>query len=480
MTFVRKISAGTLPVESVFIAGFLIHIGIMYPGFLCYDAVNQILEAREGVYSDWHPPLMAIVWRLTDSILPGPAGMLFLQLVLVWFGVYLVFGAFFKPCGAKAAAPLLCVLLFLPPVFCISGAILKDVLMWGALLIAFGVAGHIKCNNNQHSGLTSLLFAITVLLLWLAILLRHNAFFATMPILSFAIFRLYPKAGFLGLIRAAVPGAIMALALFVATGAINTRLADRHTHPWVANAAFDIAGVIKRLEDRDRQQALFDRLASALNSTGSVEPLLNAYTPMYWREIFRTQPPTLQLPTHSMESQIHGFESLSDQQRQALRTLWTQTILAEPVLWLRHRLAVSKYVLGWVPEASWSPVMMGKEFPTDLEQAYGAHPVPSKLQEQIEEAMFKLTNDWYFQPWPYFIAAICVFLAAAFRSPTANIEVICLTASGILHEFGLMLAAPSPDFRYSHYMIFTTLLSLLLLVRPWLKHRDFLSETESR
>lgn len=479
MTFVRKISAGALPIESMFIGGFLVHFGIMYPGFLCYDAVNQILEAREGVYSDWHSPVMAIIWRLANRIVPGPAGMLFLQLALVWLGVFLVFRAFFKPYRANAAAPLLCVLLLLPPVFGISGAILKDVLMWGALLLAFAVAGHIKFRTEQNVGLSWLLLALTVMMLWLAILVRHNAFFATMPILSFAIYRLYPKAGFLGVIRAAVSGAGMTLALFAATGAINHQLADRHTHPWVANAAFDVAGIIKRLENEGRQQAMFDQLATALNSAGPVEPLLKAYTPMYWREIFRTQPPTLLLPTNSMESQIHGFESLADEQRQALRTLWTQTILAEPVLWLRHRLAVSKYVLGWVPEASWSPVMMSKEFPNDLEQAYGAHPVPSKLQEQIEETMFKLTNAWYFQPWPYFIAAICIFFAAIVRSATANIEVVCLTSSAILHEFGLILAAPSPDFRYSHYMIFSVLLSLLLLARPWLKKRKLAPEGQS-
>ena len=471
MTFVRKITAlaGTLPIGSVFIMGFLIHVGILYPGFLCYDAVNQILEAREGVYSDWHPPLMAMIWRVADGIVPGPAGMLLLQLGSVWLGVYLVYRAYFKPYGAKVAAPLLGLLLLLPPVVGISGAILKDVLMWGFLVISFGIAGHIKPNIGQNSALALLLFVSTVLVLWLAILLRHNAFFATMPILSFALYRLYPKAGFWGLLRVAVPGAAIALALFAVTGAINTRLADRHTHPWVANAAFDLAGIIVRIEDKDRQQALFDQLAKALNSAGSVEPLLKAYTPMYWREIFRTQPPTLLLPTNSMESQIHGFESLSDAQRQALRTLWIGTIMAEPVLWLRHRMAVSKYVLGLVPEASWSPVMMAKEFPTDLEPAYGSHPVATQLQEQIELVLSKLVDDWFFQPWPYFMAASCVFFAAILRSAAANIEVICLTSSAMLHEFGLLLAAPSPDFRYSHYMVFCTLLSFLMLVRPWMK-----------
>ncbi|MDX8128621.1 hypothetical protein U737_23525 [Methylomonas sp. LW13] len=470
MSLARKISAVAemRQAEWIFICGFLIHLGIVYPGFMCYDAVNQILEAREGVYSDWHPPLMAIIWRFTDSILPGPAGMLFLQISLVWTGAYLSFQAFFKHSGSKALAPLLCAILFLPPLFGISGAILKDMLMWGALFTAFGIAGHIKNYDEQLPRIAFLMFALTALVLWLAILIRHNAFFATIPILSFAIYRLYPKNSLFGLVRAAVPGAAFTLVLFVATGAINNRLADRHTFPWVANASFDIAGVIKRLEDKSRQQAIFDQLAGSLNSTGSVEPLLKAYTPMYWREVFRTKPPTLQLPKNSMESQIHGFESLSDLQRQTLHKLWIHTLLAEPVLWLRHRLAVSKYVLGLVPDNSWSPVIMAKDFPSDLEQVYGSHPQATKLQEWLEAGMSKYVEYWFFQPWPYFMLTICLFFAAVFRQVTAKIEVICLTSSAILHELGLMLAAPSPDFRYSHYMVFCSLLSLLLLARPWL------------
>ncbi|MGZ4959966.1 MAG: hypothetical protein ACXV7J_11970 [Methylomonas sp.] len=360
-------------------------------------------------------------------------------------------------------------MLFLPPIFGISGAILKDVLMWGVLLTAFGVAGHIKQKHKQSVVVTSLLWAATVLLSWIAILLRHNAIFATIPILGFAVFRIYPKDSLFGLIRVAIPGAAIAAGLFAVSGAMNSLMSDRHTHPWIANAAFDTAGVIKRLKDRDRQQALFDRLASAINSTGSVEPMLKAYTPMYWREIFRTKPTTLQLPVHSMVNQIHGFESLSDSQRHALKTLWLESILSEPGAWIRHRLAVSEYVLGMVPKETWSPVIMAQEFPTDLEPAYGAHPAATKLQEKIESSLLKLIDYWFFQPWPYFVISIGVFATVLRRSIAANIDILCLTSSGLLYEFSLLLAAPSPDFRYSHYMIFCSLLGLLMLGRPNMK-----------
>lgn len=449
-----------------FIGGFLLHFAIMYPGFMTYDAVNQILEARAGVFSDWHPPLMALIWRLLEHLMPGPALMLFLQLGLIWLGAFLVFHAFFQACCGKIAAILLCTLVFLPPMFGVSGAILKDMLMWGALLAAFGVAGHIKSTTNQELWLTGVLCISTLLLLWLAILLRHNAIFATIPLLGFAFFRLFPKDSLWGLIRAIIPAAIIAALLFAASGAINKQLADRHTQPWVANAAFDIVGILKRMEDKTAQQALFVQLAKSLNSSGTVEPVLQAYTPMYWREVFRSKPPTLLLPENSIGPVIHGFESFSAEQLSALHQLWTQSIMAEPLLWLRHRFAVSKYVLGWVSESNWSPVIMGKDFPLDLAEAYGSVQVSSPLQDRLEEGLNGLINDWFFQPWPYFLVSIIVMAVMFFRPITANIEITCLISSGLLHEIGLLLAAPSPDFRYSHYMVFCTLLALLMLARP--------------
>ncbi len=454
-----------------FAAGFLLHFGVLYPGFMCYDSVNQILEAREGLYSDWHPPLMAIMWRHIEQIIPGQAGMLFLQLGWVWIGAGLIFQAFFKPCCGWLGALLLGLLFFLPPVFGISGAILKDVLMWGALLTAFGFAGQIKsgfglCRWNI------ILLGLTVLALWLAILLRHNAVFATIPLLGFALFRLYHRYDFIGLTRAVLPAVLIVGVLFSVSGSINQRLADRHTQPWVANATFDIVGILKRMPDQSAQQALFAVLAGIFHADGSMEPLLKSYTPMYWREVFRSKPPVLRLPEYSIGVQIRGFESFSAEQLDALRRLWTGSIMAEPLLWLRHRLAVSEYVLGWIPDSSWSPVMMEKESPLDLQPAYGVFPTATPLQRTLERLMTDWSNDWFFQPWPYLIVLSMVFLWVCFRPIASNIEIIGLSASGLLHELGLMLAAPSPDYRYSHYMVFCTLLSLLLLARPWMAQRS--------
>jgi hypothetical protein len=40
-----------------------------------------------------------------------------------------------------------------------------------------------------------------------------------------------------------------------------------------------------------------------------------------------------------------------------------------------------------------------------------------------------------------------------------------IAASGFVNEAGLFLVAPSASFRYSHYMIYTSLLASLLLIQ---------------
>lgn len=449
----------------LFLFAFLLHFSLLSPGFIVYDGVNQILEARDGVYSDWHPPLMAMIWRIIDQFIPGTVGMLLLQLGLLWLGLALIFvGHLRHRLGDKGAA-LMTLLPFTPAVFGISGAILKDMLMCGALLCGFGLTGTIKSGQPFAQSAPRLIACVAML--WLAIMLRHNAILAVLPLLALALRNLMPQR----LIISLTLTLVIAGALFAVSGKINDKLADRHTHPWVASAAFDVAGVIVRMNAADQQQALFDQLAASLNGSGSFQPLLKAYTAEYWREIFRTQPPTLQLPSNAMGARLHGFESLSDDQRQSLKQLWLQTIAEQPSLWLDHRLAVSRYILGLVPNTIWGPVIMYREFPTDLAWAYRQVPLATPLQIALEQWLSSLSYDWYFQPWPYCLLTLMLFLVTL---PSVrqgkHIEASVLSCSALLYELGVMIAAPSPDFRYSHYLIVCALLSVLLLAKPTSSH----------
>src|SRR5690242_1074340 len=58
------------------LAGFCLTLALFHPGFMSYDSVEQLLDARTGQYGDWHPPFMALLWRQIDRVIPGAFGML--------------------------------------------------------------------------------------------------------------------------------------------------------------------------------------------------------------------------------------------------------------------------------------------------------------------------------------------------------------------------------------------------------------------
>ena len=58
-----------------------------YPGYMSYDSLAQLAQARLGIYHDWHPPLMGWIWGILDRGIPGPAGMLLLHNAIFWAGL---------------------------------------------------------------------------------------------------------------------------------------------------------------------------------------------------------------------------------------------------------------------------------------------------------------------------------------------------------------------------------------------------------
>ena len=74
--------------RSILAIGFVGFVLYGFPGFMSTDSVNQLHEARTGLYSNAHPPLMAAQWTVLDAIVSGPLLMLLLQGGLMLWGLY--------------------------------------------------------------------------------------------------------------------------------------------------------------------------------------------------------------------------------------------------------------------------------------------------------------------------------------------------------------------------------------------------------
>ena len=62
-------------------------VAIGWPGTLIGDSLIQLQEIRAGRITDWHPPLMAVLWKALGAT---PQAMLLLQISIYWAGLALI------------------------------------------------------------------------------------------------------------------------------------------------------------------------------------------------------------------------------------------------------------------------------------------------------------------------------------------------------------------------------------------------------
>jgi hypothetical protein len=453
-------------------AGFFLLVGLNYPGFLSFDAYEQLLDAKDGIYSDWHPPLMALLWHFTMKVIPGPFGMLVLESALLWTGTYLIAVTWFKGSGYRAFWPLIpSLLVFLPPIFSITGAISKDILMWASLVLAIGIAGTLSPLSKATSWGAGAKLAAAVVTLLLAISARYNAAFAAAPIAALCGIRMIGARPFGKAISAGM-ALLLIPTLMLLTLQIDRGLTTYHRNPWVSVALFDIAGVISRIPDRREQDSYYMSIPEPVRAAVSVDRLLATYSPEAWLNIFMGDQPAFVCPTGPQVSEIHHKSKvercfqLSKGDERSFRRLWERAIIEHPTAWLVHRAAVFRHVIGLTPDPLWQPVFITPD-PINFDPP----PALVKIQLWMQHRFDRLSETWLYRPWVYLVLAIGISAFCLWSRTEESWQIGLIAASGLANEIALFFLAPSPDYRYSHYMIYSTFLSSALWLRAELAIR---------
>jgi hypothetical protein len=104
------------------------------PGQLSYDSLTQLADGRAGLYNSWHPPLMAFLLGVFDSLVPGTFLFLLCQSLLLLGGMLALLAL--RPRGWLT--PLLALAIVLTPQWLLyQGAVWKDILFAAAAIAGF-------------------------------------------------------------------------------------------------------------------------------------------------------------------------------------------------------------------------------------------------------------------------------------------------------------------------------------------------------
>jgi len=399
-----------------------------YPGLMAYDSCDQLDQARRWDLGDWHPPVMSALWRLVEVFIAGPFGMFALQVVGFVLGAYWILRHEIAP---RRAAIAVTVIAWLPPILTVMAVVWKDAQMAAYLLL--GIAGLLATKRRwRYLGIAALVLASAM---------RHNAAAATL-VPMVLLWSGAPQRW-----RRVLVGAGVWLAITVASFAINQLLVETPQHPWtISIATTDVVGTVRYappLSDAELRETLAG--APLLVDHDIQAAMIKRYDPRSWAIYYQFEPP-LGRPATEVE-------------HDAIARAWLSVVSAHPLAYLRHRIEVFRRVIHFGGKAR-VPILT-LEFTNDgdpaLRERLAHRASPSTFQSALFWLVRRLGGIWYVA-YIYIVVALCL-LPLARRHRLA----LALLGSGLCYELSLLFVAPSPDYRYSQWLMVTTGLAAVLV-----------------
>ncbi len=413
--------------------GFVVY---AFPGYMSFDSIYQLNEARRGVLSDGHPPAMAELWRWVEYLIAGPLGMLVIQSLAFLIGVYLVLAPRMR---ARTAAVVAVLVLWFPPIASLMAVIWKDAQMSGFLMLGLGLVIS-ESRRVRIGGLAAFLMAT---------LMRHNALVMTGPLIFFCFVwnerhRWWQRYGL----------AVAAwLAITLGAQVITGALTDKKMYIWTDSLALcDVAATLRytpqTIPDVELQK-IFDGIHVIPQHD------LHAFAR-------RTEPDASYIQTLWDTTYTMFAVPKTQAERDAVARAWRTIVFGHLGAYLHYREEVYARVLqltdadGSSPIYNWFVDIQGPYY-SSIRADHDA--ASSKLQQELRDDIHIVGRTPMFHVMFYVVLSL-VLLPFAIRDR----EAIGLLASAFTNEAALFLLAPTTDWRYSFWLIAAAVVALALIV----------------
>ncbi len=439
----------------VALLGALFTMAVFYPGYMSPDSVVQLGQARFGIDSNYYPPLMAYVWRATDRVLPGPAGMLVLQSLVFWFSLALI--AYIVIPRQSIRVVFVALTGLWPPTFATLGTIWKDVGMQTFLVATVACTLAVLYFRR--------LWPLWLALFWLFLAsgFRHNALVASLPIILWVAWTAaellpirYPALAerfgvhkrprlFIAGVALACLGLIMAPLEFVNTWGI------RDARLWSMFMAHDLAGISVRTNRNS--------LPPYINEDGlTVADLRRMYSPLHANSLFVPSSRVILSVPNPLTDKTLDFR-LNNRTARELPIDWLATILKHPAAYLQHRERIAERLLVLPPYRAWFPYISGID-----PNPFGIRFEPSRLNTWAMGVFrWVLYRTPFYWAWAYYLGLLICLAATFFHRFPYGGPVRVLAVSAFLYLLSILAFGMSGDFRYNNWGLTCFYLCPLLL-----------------
>ncbi len=420
---------------------------VFWPGYMSWDSAYQWWQARHDQFDSVHPPLLAMIWQLSDRVVAGPGGMFALQGALLWSALALF-------AAALPLRPLWRVTVVLgiglwPPLLGLQPHVWKD--LWTLAGFAWALALLAQELRTPQRGW--LIGAIVALVF--ACAFRHNAITGALPMLAWIAWRALsarPADARRRLAVAALAAALAVVVVLVASlPARDARV--RHTESvWSVVTLWDAAAVSLAENRLVYPPELVD-------PTLTLDELRGKFSDYSNTTVFETG------------KLRHSFDGpYTPAQRESLQQLALDLPINHTAAYAAHRWRLAQLLYGWdragLPDGL--VLMPGLH-------AYGDNPPlaveRSALHDRVLAGLQKLVDTPLFAGWIYLLLCLGVIVFAGWRSAwrkgaqhAAHGLATAIAASSLLYALPLALVSGSAEFRYLAWPVLATLAALVLCI----------------
>ena len=414
---------------------YFIILSIFYPGYMSIDSLYQYHQSKTLEFTDHHPPVMAGVWSLLNYIFSGPQGLLFFHLILFWSAILILFKNF----RDKHNAYIVIFICYLPWILNFIGVLWKDVGMAFSLLLFFSLS----LKKLEGSFIKKFLKISTMfLLIFYSLSVRHNAFFAVIPILFYTINKWYPELR-------------MWKSIIYCFGIVALSLTLNHI------LIYNLMQVSKANSYRglmvDDLSYLSIKTGKSLVPNVSFEDLKECSKIYIGETQLHLKDVCLQHKKTYKENNPFLNNSLNE--------IWIYEVMKHPYEILYFRLSIFSYFLrspANSPYGIWhSGISENQEL--NKEKIKREETYTSLITEKFVLSTAKFL-PFLFKPYWWLWLNSLLYLIY-FTSYKKKIEFEALLASSTFYILGYLPITPSADFRYIYWSVLATTISIIFLCK---------------
>jgi hypothetical protein len=418
--------------------------GVFYPGLINFDTAEMLNQAVSGYCRDWHSPAIVVLWRGLNHILPGPASLLAVGLLLYSAGAL-----YFAQLNARRLIPSLGIVALL----CLWPPLLDDLIVVGKdqlfitcfmLLFAFLLA------TLKKGRLTVSALLWIVPLLFAAAAVRQDSAAILIPV--FALLYRLPRGRFQSAWswRMASGMALCSVLVASATVGVFNRFVAHAERDFPIQTTFihDLAGISVQTD-----HALIPSYADR----GFDLPVVRQrYTPRSGDPLmFYPGEPALQI-------------TYDKRQAEELKNLWLSSVLRYPRAYLQHRFATFVSLIDIEDPAPFqlfqldTDLAMHNTYPR-LADINLSNPNNAAVSYYRQTVIPALQDTPMFRGYAYDLVIILLIGLALYRRRRLQDPlIVALGCGAFLHQGLLFFVSPAALFRYLYPSVLTCLVMLIL------------------